>query len=70
MSNDLAPIFLRADLAEAAQLYKNKKVIKTVVRRWQGKDAKFSAVLMGKADGKYIVKEWGSGTFDMQNRQR
>jgi hypothetical protein len=71
MTSDVAPLFIRADLDEAARLYKNDKVVKTVVRRWQGQEARVSAVYMEKEDGKnYIIKNWEQGTFDMRNRRR
>jgi hypothetical protein len=70
MSSEIAPMYLRADLEEAANEYKNKNVIKTVVRRWNGKQAKLSALYLAKVDGKnYIIQDWPSGSFDMQYRR-
>ena len=71
MDTDLAPPFIRADLEEAASLYKKDNVIKTVIRRWNGKEVNVHAVLMAKEDGKnYIIKQWSEGSFDMDNRRR
>jgi hypothetical protein len=70
MDTDLAPLFIRADLEEAAGLYKKDTVIKTVVRRWNGKSVSVHAVLMVKDGKNYIIKQWSEGSFDMANRRR
>ena len=70
MTTDIAPLFIRADLQDAANQYKKEKVVKTVMRRWQDGKAKVGAVYMEKENGKYIIKIWEKGSFDMKNRRR
>jgi hypothetical protein len=71
MSTEIAPMFLRADLEMAARQFKKDKKIKTVVRRWNGKNAKLGAIIMEKDnDNNYVIKDWNEGSFDMQNRRR
>ena len=70
-STDIAPLFIRAELKEAATLYKTGGKIKVVIRRLENNQAKVAAVILEKADGKdYYIEKWPDGTFDMQNRKR
>lgn len=70
MKTEIAPLFLRNDLEEAAKILADQKMTKTVIRRWDGDKATFAAIVLEKPDGKaYVISNWAKG-FDMQNRKR
>jgi hypothetical protein len=70
MTTEPAPLFVRADLELSAKRFKNRKIIITYLRRFDGEKTKLSKVVFTKENKNYIILSWNYGGADMMNRRR